>query len=53
MRYMDIELQMMKRSRTVHTWLCAQLKTFCAYGIRKLMEWSNKCVEKVDNYVKK
>jgi hypothetical protein len=37
----------------VHTWLHAQLKPFFADGIGKLMDWSNKFVEKVGDYVKK
>jgi hypothetical protein len=35
----------------VHTWLSKQLKTFFTDGMRKLMEGSNKCVEKLGNYI--
>jgi hypothetical protein len=31
----------------VHTWLCMQPEAFFTDGIRKLMDRSNKCVEKL------
>jgi hypothetical protein len=38
---------------TVHTWLHMKLKTFFTSGTGKLMDWSNKCVEKLRDYVEK
>jgi len=38
---------------TVHMWLHVQPKTFSEDGIRKLVDWSNKCVEEQVDYVKK
>jgi hypothetical protein len=37
----------------VHTWFFVQLKPFFTNGIRKLMQWSSKYVEKLGNYVEK
>jgi len=37
----------------VHMWLCTQLKIFFADDIRKLVDWTNKCMEKLGDYVKK
>jgi hypothetical protein len=37
----------------LHTWHHTQLKTFFTDGIRKLMDESNKCVEKLNDYVEK
>jgi hypothetical protein len=34
-------------------WLCMQMKTYFADGIRKLVDWSKKHVEKLGDYVKK
>jgi hypothetical protein len=36
----------------VHTWLHAQPKTFFMGGIRKLVDQSNKCVEKLEDLSK-
>jgi hypothetical protein len=36
----------------VHTCLCTQLKTFFTFGIRKLVDHSNRCLEKLEDYVK-
>jgi hypothetical protein len=37
----------------MHMWLHMQPETFFADGIRKLMYQSNKCAEKLRNYIKK
>jgi hypothetical protein len=37
----------------VHVWLHAQPKTFLTGGIRKLLAWSNKCVERLGDYIEK
>jgi len=36
----------------MHTWLRAQPKTFFADGVRKLVDRSNKYMEKLRDYVK-
>jgi len=40
-------------SDAVHKWLHTQLKTFSADGIRKLMDQSNKYVEKLGDWCQK
>jgi hypothetical protein len=37
----------------VHTWLHMHLKTFFVDGIRKLVDESNKCMEKLGEYDEK
>jgi len=39
--------------QVVHMWFHKQQKTFFTDGIKKLMDHSNKCVEKLWDYVKK
>jgi hypothetical protein len=37
----------------VHSWLTAQPKTFFSDGIKKLVQWCEKCIEKKGDYVEK
>jgi hypothetical protein len=52
MHYMDASLQILKRSKTVHVWLCTQPKSFFANAIKKHVDQSNRCVEKLWDYIK-
>jgi hypothetical protein len=54
MRYVDADFHAMKRAKdAVQTWLRGQLKTFFSDGIRRLVDRSNKCVDKLGDYVEK
>jgi len=37
----------------VHAWLAAQPKMFFSEGIKKLVQWWKKCIEKKGDYVEK
>jgi hypothetical protein len=51
-RYVDADLQTLKHVKdAVNTWLRAQLETFLADGKKKLVDQSNKCVEKLGDCV--
>jgi hypothetical protein len=39
--------------KTVHAWLAAWMKTFFSEGIRKLVQWWTKCIEKQGDYIEK
>jgi hypothetical protein len=52
--YVDSDLQTMKKVQDmVHTWLHTQPETFFTDGITKLMDWHNKCMEKLGGLCQK
>ena len=42
-----------KLKEAVHAWLAAQPKMFFSEGIKKLVKWWKKCIEKQGDYVEK